>query len=83
MIITSFLYSDCPPGQTNKTEFDNANRSVAEPAVDGGDRAAVNNHGQSLDRYMAMSRSVGAGRIHSVAEEAWQVSGYRNAVTLK
>jgi len=46
VIFTQFLYSDYPPGQTNRTELNDANRSVAEPAVDGGGRAAVSNHGR-------------------------------------
>jgi len=47
--------------------------------VDMRDRATVINHGEMFDCYKVMPRSVGGGSL----EGAWQVAGYRCAMTSK
>jgi hypothetical protein len=59
-------YSDFPTGQTNRTEINEEDRSIAEPAVDVGDRVTVINRLAVIGLYQGLSvaeRSV-AGGLH-------------------
>jgi len=58
--VSAKLTSQCdfPPGETNRIEIDEGNRSVAEPEIDVGGCAAVIDHAQWFDCSMVMARAV-------------------------